>query len=408
MNEYRQRVGLNRAEPSQPSMGKYFSYRLRDSVQLGSTTKIGENFDETTADYEATPEPPIGMNDIHQRRTVFTPSSTSSMNDTYFTHSTSRDIRKFSRNVELSSGYNILKNRTSSRPIRLPTYLQGRTPLAQLHPLSTTTTALPEANDNNHDEGLRRRRLSLTDHLRSQTLAYSQHLLQQFNVDGTRRPFSSDSPLPPPLPPEPLASFFTLSAPPINNRPPLEPLKIPSDPEDNSIAALSRELRAAAYPTTRKSANITPTHETSPLSTRYSIRHNSKRVPPRSLPKLLSNDHQSSHIPQSTANIKVTHFYHHYQPSHELEKPITTPTDDRLQSSSATSLLIDQFFTADPSHESTLKSSNAKPQRGENINILSSPAAGVLINFLGNTESAMLIDSSFKKKTFSGVNRRIP
>jgi hypothetical protein len=138
-----------------------------------------------------------------------------------------------------------------------------------------------------------------------------------------------------------LSTYYTSSAPPVHNRTayePIEPLKLLSEQEDSSIAALSRELRAAAYPTTRKPSNHSPTRETSPSTTRYSTRTNSKRVPPpRSLPKLQSNEQQTS-----TTNNKIAHFYHHYEPA---EKTVTiTTTDDRLQSSSTASLLLDQFF----------------------------------------------------------------
>ncbi|CAF4861522.1 unnamed protein product, partial [Rotaria socialis] len=77
-------------------MGKFFSNRLRDSLNFGGTltTHEGENFDETSADYEATPEPPISLYDAN--RPIVTPSSTSSMNESYFTHTTP-DIHKFSR-----------------------------------------------------------------------------------------------------------------------------------------------------------------------------------------------------------------------------------------------------------------------------------------------------------------------
>ncbi|CAF0988307.1 unnamed protein product [Rotaria sp. Silwood1] len=364
MNDYRQRLGLNRRmEPSTTSMGKFFSNRLRDSLHFGGalTTNERENFDQTAADYEATPEPPISLYDIN--RPIVTPSSTSSTNETYFTHTTP-DIHKFSRRVELSSGYNILKNRTSSRPTRLPAYLQGRTPLAQLNPLPTTITT------NNADDN-RQRRLSFTDHNRVQHLAYNQQLLQQFNIDGTRRPFSSDSPLPPPLPlppsvPTAPTSYYTSSAPPVHNRTayePIEPLKLVSTQEDHSIADLSRELRAAAYPTTRKSANHSPTRETSPNATRYSTRINSKRVPPRSLPKIHGNEPQTS-----ISNIKMTHFYHHHEPENN-----PSMTEDRLQSSSTASLLLDQFFNAEqtPRKETTAQThevipiSNEKPLHRE-------------------------------------------
>ncbi|CAF1306312.1 unnamed protein product [Rotaria magnacalcarata] len=347
MNDYRQRLGLSRRiEPSTASMGKFFSNRLHDSLHFSGTLTAheGENFDETSADYEATPEPPISLYDAN--RPVVTPSSTSSMNESYFTHTTP-DIHKFSRRVELSSGYNILKNRSSSRPTRLPAYLQGRTPLAQLNPLPTSLTT------SNSDDN-RQRRLSFTDHNRMQNLAYSQQILQQYNVDGTRRPFSSDSPLPPPLQlPAPAAaaalnSYYTSSAPSVHNRTtyePIEPLKLVSTQEDNSIAALSRELRAAAYPTTRKSANHSPTRETSPSTTRYSTRTNSKRVPPRSLPKLHVNEQQTP-----ISNVKLTSFYHHHEPEKNL-----SITEDRLQSSSTASLLLDQFFNTEqtPTKETT-------------------------------------------------------
>jgi hypothetical protein len=346
MNDYRQRIGLNRQfEPSTTSMGKFFSNRIRDSLHFtGGALKTNEieNFEQVTADYEATPEPPISLYDVN--RSIMTPSSTILANESYFTHTTP-DIHKFSRRVELSSGYNILKNRTSSRPTRLPAYLQGRTPLAQLNPLPSTITTINK-NPNPPDEN-RQRRLSFTDHNRTQ-------ILQQFNVDGTRRPFSSDSPLPPPLS---STTFYTSSAPLINNRTvyePIEPLKIASEQEDSSIAALSRELRAAAYPTTRKSSNHSPTRETSPSTTRYSTRMNSKRVPPRSLPKLHSNEQQQQQQQTSVSNIKLTHFYHHHE-SEKLPPPpsstTTTTTEDRLQSSSTASLLLDQFFNSEQTHE---------------------------------------------------------
>jgi hypothetical protein len=331
MNDYRQRLGLNRRfEPSAPSMGKFFSNRLRDSLHYNGalTTNERENFE---ADYEATPEPPISVYDVN--RSIVTPSSTSSFNESYFTHTTP-DIHKFSRRVELSSGYNILKNRTSLRPTRLPAHLQGRTPLAQLNPLPSTTAT------NHNPDDLRQRRLSFTDHNRTQ-------ILHEFNAGGIQRPFSSDSPLPPPLlpPPSTITSYYTSSAPPVHNRTayePIEPLKLASEQEDNSIAALSRELRAAAYPTTRKSSNHSPTRETSPSTTRYSTRNNSKRVPPpRSLPKIHTNEPQTS-IP----NGKITHFYHHHEP--EKIPPSSTTTDDRLQSSSTGSFVLDQFFNSEP------------------------------------------------------------
>ena len=350
MNDYRQRPNFNRRfEPSSTSMGKFFSNRLRDSLYLGAplpttttttTTATaplaGENFDRTIADDEATPEPPVGLYDL--QRSVVTPSSTSSNNDSYFTH-TSRDIHKFSRRVELSSGYNILKNRTSSRPARLPTFLQGRAPLAQLNPLPTTTAMPPNQLEENHQ-----RRLSFTDYQRTQSLTYNQQILQQFNIDGTRRPFSSDSPLPPPMPqpaPSTLTSYYISSAPPMHNRlpyEPIEPLKLASEHEDSSIAALSRELRAAAYPTTRKSSHHSPTWETSPLTSRYSTRTNTKRAP-RSLPKL----HNNEVSPPATSNVKMAASHRH----HEIERHPST-TEHRLQSSSAGSLLLDQFFSSDP------------------------------------------------------------
>ena len=70
MNDYRQRIGLNRRfEPSTTSMGKFFSNRLRDSIHLSGnlTTNERENFDQTTADYEATPEPPISYYDVNRK-----------------------------------------------------------------------------------------------------------------------------------------------------------------------------------------------------------------------------------------------------------------------------------------------------------------------------------------------------
>lgn len=331
-------------------MGKFFSNRLRDSLYLGAplpttttttATLAEENFDRTIADDEATPEPPVGLYDL--QRSVVTPSSTSSNNDSYFTH-TSRDIHKFSRRVELSSGYNILKNRTSSRPARLPTFLQGRAPLAQLNPLPPTAAMPPNQLEENHQ-----RRLSFTDYQRSQSLTYNQQILQQFNIDGTRRPFSSDSPLPPPPMPQPapstLTSYYISSAPPMHNRlpyEPIEPLKLSSEQEDSSIAALSRELRAAAYPTTRKSSHHSPTRETSPLTSRYSSRTNTKRAP-RSLPKLHNNEVSPPAAPTTTSNVKIASLHHH----HEMERhPLTN--EHRLQSSSTGSLLLDQFFSSDP------------------------------------------------------------
>lgn len=341
MNDYRQRFGLNRRfQPPTTSMGKFFSSRLRDSLNFPGalTTNETENFDQTTADYEATPEPPISLYDIN--RSIITPSSTTSTtNEQYFSHTTP-DTHKFSRRVELSSGYNILKNHTNSRPTRLPSYLQGRTPLAQLNPLPSTIINDKKNNNIHNLEENRQRRLSFTDHNRTQNLAYTQQILQQFNVDGTRRPFSSDSPLPPPLPSTTINTHYISSAPLIHNRTayePIEPLKLTSEQEDSSIAALSRELRAAAYPTTRKSANHSPTRETSPSTTRYSTRLNSKRNPPRSLPKLHTNE----------LNTKTTHFYHHH---HESEK-LPSTTEDRLQSSSTASLLLDQFFNSELAHE---------------------------------------------------------
>ena len=350
MNDYRHRPNYNRRfEPaSSTSMGRFFSNRLRDSLYLGgplptttTTTTAAENFDQTTADNEATPEPPVGLYDL--QRSVVTPSSTSSNNDSYFTH-TSRDIHKFSRRVELSSGYNILKNRTSSRPARLPTFLQGRAPLAQLNPLPAATTMPTNQLDETHQ-----RRLSFTDHQRTQSMTYNQQILQQFNIDGTRRPFSSDSPLPPPPMPAPapstLTGYYISSAPPMHNRivyDPIEPLKLPSEQEDNSIAALSRELRAAAYPTTRKSSHHSPTRETSPLTSRYSTRTNPKRAP-RSLPKLGTAEVSPPPVvPAASTTSKMAPFFHH----HEMERnPLTT--EHRVHSSSAASLLLDQFFSSD-------------------------------------------------------------
>ena len=354
MNDYRQRLGLNqRFDPSTTSMGKFFSSRLRNSLHFSGalTTNQEENLDQITADYEATPEPPISLYDIN--RPVITPSSTSSTNETYFTHTTP-DIHRFSRRVELSSGYNILKNRTSSRPTRLPTYLQGRAPLAQINPLPTTIKP------NKSDDNLQRR-LSFTDHTRVQNLAHSQQYLQQFNIDGTRRPFSSDSPLPPPssMPPSTTTittstNYYASSAPPIHNRTayePIEPLKLVTGEEDNSIAALSRELRAAAYPTTRKSSNHSSTRETSPLTTRYTTRTNAKRAPPRSLPKIHTNEQQQTPM----TNIKIAHFYH----PHELEKNSSSTTEDLLQNSSnnGSSSLLDQFFNNEqtPRKDTTTK-----------------------------------------------------
>ncbi|CAF0932822.1 unnamed protein product [Adineta steineri] len=346
MNDYRQRLGLNRRfEPPTTSMGKFFSNRLRDSLHFGGalTTNERENFDETLADKEATPEPPVSVYDVN--RSIITPTSLTS-GESYFTQTTP-DIHKFSRRVELSSGYNILKNRTSSRPARLPSQLQGRTPLAQLNPLPGTITPTT----NNLDDH-RQRRLSFTDHHRTQQLTYNQQILQKFNADGTRRPFSSDSPLPPPLlPHSSTAVTYISSAPPVHNRTiyqPVEPLKLASEQEDNSIAALSRELRAAAYPTTCKSSNHSPTRETSPSTTRYSTRSNSKRgpLPPRSLPKLHPNEQQTT-----ISNTKISHYHHHHPPpppphhqqQHEVEKHPST-IEDRLQSSS---LLLDQMFNVE-------------------------------------------------------------
>jgi len=316
MNDYRQRF-----EPSTTtSMGKFFANRLRDSLHFGTNER--ENFDQTTADFEATPEPPpLSLYDIN--RSIITPSSTaSSRHETYFTPSTT-DTHKFSRRVELSSGYNILKNRTSSRPVRLPAYLQGRTPLAQLNPLPSTTIST--------SDDIFQRRSSLADYNRT----------QQIQFDTIRRPFSSDSPLPPSLPTSTTVNYIS-SAPIVSTRTvyePIEPLKLTSEQEDNSIAELSRELRAAAYPTTRKSANHSPTRETSPSTSKYSTRTNTKRHPPRSLPKLHSTE---------PTNIKTTHFYHHNH--HESEKPpsSTIKNEDRLQSSSTASLLLDQFFNSEP------------------------------------------------------------
>ena len=342
MNDYQQRTNVNkRLEPSIASMGKFFSNRLRDSLQLGgtlpttTTTRVQDAFDQTTPDYEATPEPPVGSLDF--RQTMVTPLSISAdNNDSYFTQ-TSRDIHKFSHRVELSSGYNILKNRTSSRPTRLPTFLQGRTPLAQLNPLPATAAITSKDLDNN-----RQRRLSFTDHHRMQTLAHSQKVLQQFNADGTRRPFSSDSPIPPSLPLPSAATFtspYTSSAPAIHNRSayePIEPLKLATEQDDNSIAALSRELRAVAYPTSRKLPNHSPTRESSPPTTRYTSRAQIKRAPPRSLPKLHTQEQQTpiAHVRSSHAS--------HAQP---LDKSPSIP-DDRLHSTSNASLLLDQFFTS--------------------------------------------------------------
>ena len=343
MNDYRQRVNVNkRLEPSIASMGKFFSNRLRDSLQLGgtlptttTTTRVQDTFDQTTPDYEATPEPPAGSSDF--RQTMVTPLSITADNtDSYFTQ-TSRDIHKFSHRVELSSGYNILKNRTSSRPTRLPTFLQGRTPLAQLNPLPATAAITSKDLDDN-----RQRRLSFTDHHRMQTLAHSQKVLQQFNIDGTRRPFSSDSPIPSSLPLPPAATFispYTSSAPAIHNRnayEPIEPLKLPVEQEDNSIAALSRELRAVAYPTSRKLPNHSPTRESSPPTTRYTSRTNTKRGPPRSLPKLHTHEQQTP-ISHGRSSLS-THV-------HPVDKSPSIP-DDRLHSTSNGTLLLDQFFTS--------------------------------------------------------------
>ena len=348
MNDYRQRF--------EPSMGRFFSNRLRDSLHLSTvvTNHERENLDQTIADEQATPEPPpISLYDVH--RSVITPSSTSSLKpDSYFTQSTS-DTHKFSRRVELSSGYNILKSRTSLRPTRLPAVLQGRTPLAQLNPLPATGSLLPTENP----EENRPRRLSFTDHYRTQYLAYNQHISQQFNVDGTRRPFSSDSPLPPSIP----TNHYISSAPVVHDRSvydPIEPLKLTAEQEDNSIAALSRELRAAAYPTTRKPANHSPTRETSPSTTRYSTRPHQKRVPPaRSLPKIHPHDQPMKAPP-------------HYYPYHESDKHPSTTPDDRLQSSSNTSLLLDQFFNSDQNHESIL-STNTKHESTQSMRTSSLP-----------------------------------
>lgn len=326
MNDYRQRF--------EPSMGRFFSNRLRDSLHLSTllTNHEREHFDLTTADEQATPEPPpAAMNLYDAHRSVITPSSTtSSKPDSYFTQSTS-DTHKFSRRVELSSGYNILKSRTSVRPARLPAVLQGRTPLAQLNPLPTPGSVLPIENSDDN----RPRRSSFTDHYRTQYLAYN----QQFNIDGTRRPFSSDSPLPPSMP---TTNHYISSAPLTQTRSaydPIEPLKLTSEEENNSIADLSRELRAAAYPTTRKSTNHSPTRETSPSTTRYSTRVQQKRVPPaRPLPRISSHDQPMKAQP-------------HYYPYHESDKLPSTTIDERLQTSSNNSSLLDQFFNPDQTHE---------------------------------------------------------
>ncbi|CAF4310825.1 unnamed protein product, partial [Adineta steineri] len=153
-----------------------------------------------------------------------------------------------------------------------------------------------------------------------------------FNADGTRRPFSSDSPLPPPLiPHSSTAVTYISSAPPVHNRTtyqPVEPLKLASEQEDNSIAALSRELRAAAYPTTCKSSNHSPTRETSPSTTRYSTRSNSKRgpLPPRSLPKLHPNEQQTT-----ISNTKISHYHHphpHPPPAHHQQHEVEKQEED--------------------------------------------------------------------------------
>ena len=356
MNDYRQHVNLNQRfqPPATTSMGRFFSNRLRDSLQLSTmlTSNERENFDQTTADNEATPEPPISVYDLN--RSIITPSSTSSKLDSYFTQPTS-DTHKFSRRVELSSAYNILKNRTSSRPTRLPATLQGRAPLAQLNPLPATETLIPnETPDEN-----RQRRLSFTDHYRAQYLAYH----QQYNADGTRRPFSSDSPLPPSMPGLVPTNHYIGPSPLVHNRTvyePIEPLKLAPEQEDSSIADLSRELRAAAYPTTRKPTNHSPTRETSPSTTRYSTRQHSKRALARPLPKIHPNEQQTA-----ISNMILPHYYQY----HESEK-LPSNTDDRLQSSSNNSFLLDQFFNADQTHETIPANTTAKRESSQTSALL--------------------------------------
>jgi hypothetical protein len=325
-------------EPSSASMGKFFANRMRDSYYLGSSSHviptIIDEDDPTAVDPFAMPEPTVISND----------------DEPYFTQST-RDTHKFSRRVELSSGYNILKNRTNTRPMRLPSFLQGHRPLMPLNPLNTS------------DEQIQRR-LSFTDHQRSQIAAFKQKISPHFNTDGTRRPFSSDSPLPsnmPVLASSTMKHGHTSSAPPAHSRvahETVEFLRVSSENEDNSIAALSRELRAAAYPTTRKSIHHSPTRDTSPSSARFTARANGKRAPPRSLPKLNGNE--------STVTLpKIKAPHSHNTPS---ERQLSLQED-----STTTSLLLDQFFSNDigPAHhedhavanDTTSKNVSIEPSR---------------------------------------------
>jgi hypothetical protein len=352
MNDYRQRTNVSRLiDPSATSMGKFFSNRLRESHYFGvsplpAKRTIGENPERTIADDEAIPQPSLGHIDL--QRSIPTPSSSSSNNDSYFTHNT-RDMHKFSRRVELSSGYNILKNRTNSRPTRLPPFSEPSTLQGQSNPLLTETQNQCESNQ--------QRRLSLTDHQHTETIAHAQQI-QQLNNDGTRRPFSSDSPLPPSIGQKQASAYtahYISSAPPVHNRKAheqVEPLKLATEQENDSIAVLSRELRAAAYPTTRKlSSHTSPTRETSPTTARYMNRTNVKRAPPRSLPKINNVDH-----PNMKFNSKSAHLFNH---QHDLER--THPiVDNTSHNSMVGSFVLDQFFsyehmpdkeTVEPDHE---------------------------------------------------------
>ncbi|CAF1171306.1 unnamed protein product, partial [Didymodactylos carnosus] len=192
---------LSRNEKVVPSssMGKFLSNRMRDSIYYtrsssppekhilyDSIEHEAEDFDE--ADYVATPEPPLNDNfNSYHRRPLFTPSSTSSNTDSYFTRA-SPDIKKFSRHVELSSGYNILKSNNQNKPLRLPAYLQGRAPLVQIN---TIRHQLPMSSLDDEEfqvDGLHRRRLSFnsqTNSLLNSTSLYSNKNKFHYNSDGS-------------------------------------------------------------------------------------------------------------------------------------------------------------------------------------------------------------------------------
>ncbi|CAF1101465.1 unnamed protein product, partial [Didymodactylos carnosus] len=372
---------------SSSSIGKFLSNRLRDSIHYtrssspptkhahsDNTVHLTENFDE--ADYVATPEPLLNDNfNYYHRRPLLTPSSTSSNVDSYLTH-TSPDTKKFSRHVELSSGYNILKDNNRNKSLKLPNYRQGRTPLTRVNTLQHQKSSLLDEEEFPFDS-FHQRRLSFNNRLLNSTSLYNNKHKFQYNNDGSRRPFSSDSPVPPPTQSTRILDNNISSAPPVHNRQPLppnhyhetnnstesnlqqqqsssisnpnlplEPLKFKSssfavntadNEEDDSIAALSRELRAAAYPSNRKQSLSSPTRDiiatatntsASPPTSRYSTRNQTKRTLPRSLPKL------------TDAHSRKINYYHQTSSESNDER-----TDDLLQSSSATTLLLDQFFS---------------------------------------------------------------